>query len=166
MSTTLPTAVPAHKSILSRIIASIGIFMVHLFTGAGNGFNELAPAMQQGAVNGSQISQILKLFYAKGEAFVIQKITDVTGLPADVATQAVLSVAKDAGINTTSVQAYLDHIADTVQAGVTDNKWNALWQDVAKFAANYLTQGKLDWVTLSIGIIEYVFQTFVLGTIS
>lgn len=150
-----------HKTAVGRLLAAIGGFIVALFHSAGAAFNNLSPDQQKAAIDGSNISQILKTGYAKGEAWVLGEITTVTGLPADVAEQTILSIAKDNGVNTTSVQAYLDHIADKVQTTVTDNKWNAIWQDIAKFAANYLTQGKLDWVSLSLGIIEYAFQTFV-----
>lgn len=161
MSTVITTA--EHKTALGKILAAIGGFVVSLFHNAGKSWGDLTPSQQQGAINGSQVSEIIKNLYASGETAVVSKITEVTGLPADVAEQTVLSIAKDAGVNTTSVQAYLDHIADTVQKGVTDNKWNSLWQGVAMFGANYLTQGKLDWVTLSLGIIEYAFKTFVAG---
>lgn len=150
-----------HKTAVGKLLASIGGFFVSLFHNAGKSFKDLPPDQQKAAIDGSNISQLLKTGYKNGEAWIISEISKVTGLPADVATQTILSIAKDNGVNTDSVQAYLDHIADKVQAGVTDNKWNAIWQDIAKFAANYLTQGKLDWVSLSLGIIEYVFQTFV-----
>lgn len=151
----------AHKTAVGRLLAAIGGFIVALFHSAGAAFNNLPPDQQKAAIDGSNISQILKTGYKDGEAAVLTEITKVTGLPQDVATQAILSIARDNGVDVTSVQAYLDHIADKVQAGVTDNKWNAIWQDVAKFAATYLTQGSLDWVSLSLGVIEYAFQTFV-----
>lgn len=154
-------ATAKHKTALGKILVAIGGFIANLFHNAGKSFTSLPPDQQKAAIDGSNISQILKTGYAKGEAWTLGEITRVTELPADVAEQTILSIAKDNGVNTASVQAYLDHIADKVQEGVTDNKWNAIWQDTAKFAANYLTQGKLDWISLSLGIIEYVFQTFV-----
>lgn len=150
-----------HKTAVGRLLAAIGGFIVGLFHNAGKAFNELPPDQQKATIDGTNISQILKTGYMKGEKWVLGEIVNVTGLAPDVAEQAVLHVAKENGVNTTSVQEYLDHIADKIQAGVTDNKWNAIWQDIAKFAAGYLTQGKLDWVTLSLGIIEYALQTFV-----
>lgn len=155
----------AHKTAVGRLLAAIGGFFAHLFHNAGKSFNDLPPDQQQATINGTQIAQIIKSLYKSGEDAVISKIVGITGLSKDVAEHAVLSIAKDDGIDTTSVQAYLDHLADKVQAGITDNKWNALWQDLAKFGANYLTQGSLDWVSLSLGIVEYAFQTFVLGKI-
>lgn len=150
-----------HKTAVGKLLASIGGFFASLFHNAGKSFKDLPPDQQQATIDGSNISQIIKTGYAKGEDWLLGEIVNVTHLSPDVAKQTVLSIAKDNGVNTDSVQAYLDHIADKVQAGVTDNKWNAIWQDIAKFAANYLTQGSLDWVSLSLGIIEYVFQTFV-----
>lgn len=155
------TLTPQHKTALGKILAFLGSFIVNLFHNAGKSFEALPPDQQKATIDGTNISQILKTGYANGEAWILAEITKVTGLPSDVAQQTILSIAKDNGVDTTSVQAYLDHIADKVQSGVTDNKWNAIWQDIAKFAANYLTQGKLDWISLSLGIIEYVFQTFV-----
>jgi hypothetical protein len=150
-----------HKTAVGRLLAAIGGFIVAIFHSAGAAFNNLPPDQQKATIDGTNISQILKTGYKNGAEWVLDEITKVTGLPSDVAEQTVLHIAKENGVNTASVQEYLDHIADKVQAGVTDNKWNAIWQDIAKFAAGYLTQGKLDWVTLSLGIIEYALQTFV-----
>lgn len=150
-----------HKTAIGRLLASVGGFIVALFHSAGSAFNNLPPDQQKAAIDGSSISQILKTGYKNGATWILAEITKVTGLPSDVVEQTILSIAKDNGVNTTSVQDYLDHIADKTQGVITDNKWNAIWQDIAKFAANYLSQGKLDWVSLSLGIIEYAFQTFV-----
>lgn len=150
-----------HKTALGRLLAEIGGIIGNLFNSTKKDFNSLPPDQQQAAINGSQISQIIKTGYAKGEAWVITQVTALTGLPADVATQTILSIAKDDGVNVTSVQAYLDALADKIQVGITNNKWNALFEDLAKFGATYLTQGKLDWVTLGLGIIQYAFQAFV-----
>lgn len=162
MSTTTTTTTAAqHKTALGRLIQWLGSTIKSLFNSTGKAFNSLPPDQQKGAIDGTQISQIIKTGYSKGEAWVLGEITAKTGIPADVATQVILTIAKDSNINVTSVQAYLDHIAKTVQAGITDNHWNSIWQTAAQFGATYLTQGKLDWVSLGLGIIEYAFQVFV-----
>jgi hypothetical protein len=150
-----------HKTALGRLIQWLGSTIGKLFNSTGKAFKELPPDQQQGAIFGSQISQIIKNGYAKGEAWVISEISNVTGLPSDVVEQTVLSIAKDAGVNTASVQVYLDHLADKLQSGITDNGHDALFETIAKFAASYLTQGKLNWVTLGLGIIEYVYNAYI-----
>jgi hypothetical protein len=52
----------------------------------------------------------------------------------------------------------LNSLADKAQAAVTDTAWNNLWQLIAKSAATVLSGGKLNWVSLSLGLVEIVFQ--------
>jgi predicted regulator of amino acid metabolism with ACT domain len=118
-------------------------------------------ADQDNVIAGVNIAQIIKENYTKGEDAVVSLIVDKTGIPKDVVEQGILTIAKDAGINTTSVQSYLDTIADKIQAGITDNHWNALWENVAKFAASFLSDGKLNWVTLGMGVIQFALQAIV-----
>ena len=148
------------KTWLGKLIAEIGEFFGSLFNGAKKAFNSLSHEQQQALINGVNVSQIIKEGYAKGEAYVVAEIAKVTGLSADVITPLILSIAKDAGINVTSVQAYLDAIANKVQAGITDNGWNNLFSDIASFAASWLSTGTLNWASLAIGLVEFAYQHF------
>lgn len=160
MSTTAVTTA-AHKTFFGKLIASIGGFFSTLLAGAKKGFNALSPVQQQALINGVNIAQIIKENYAKGEASVVSLISQKTGLPADAVSTAILAIAKDAGVNVTSVQAYLDTLANKIQSGITDNNWNSLFSDIAAFGASYLSTGSLNWVSLSLGLIEFAYQHFV-----
>lgn len=157
----MTTQTETQKTFFGKLIAAIGSFFEHLLSGAKTAFDNLPPDQQQALINGVNISQIIKENYTKGETAVVQLIADKTGLPSDVITQAILAIAKDAGINVTSVQAYLDSLADKVQAGITDNGWNSLFSDIAAFGASWLSTGSLNWVSLSIGLIEWAYQHFI-----
>jgi hypothetical protein len=149
------------KTGISKLIAVIGAFIAGLFKTAGKAFNSLPKEQQDAIIQGVNISQIIKDNYAKGEIAVLSMIIDKTGVSADVAEFAVLAVAKDMGINVSTVQDFLNVLADKVQAGITDNHWNELWQSIAKFGASYLSTGKVDWVTLSLGVVEFALHQFV-----
>lgn len=148
-------------SFISRLLESIGDFFSHLFTGVENGFEQLPKEQQDPIIQGTNISQILKDGYKNGAEAVVETIATKLNVSTDVATGVVIQVGKDLGINTDKVQDVLDHIADQIQAGITDNAWNGLWQNVAKFAASWMSTGSVNWVTLSMGVIEFVLQKFV-----
>jgi len=154
------TETEQHKTFFGKIIASIGGFIAHLFTGAKNAFNDLPKEQQDAIIQGVNISQLLKEGYKEGAGYVLAEIETKLNIPADVATQLLLTVFKDMGINVTKVQDGLDQIADKVQAGITDNNWNSLWQIGAKSAAQWLSQGKLDWVSLAMGLVEWAYLHF------
>jgi hypothetical protein len=157
----LTTQTHAQKTLFGRLLATIGGFFISLVSGARGAFNKLSPEQQKALIDGTNISQILKENYKQGEVAVLALITKTTGIPADVATQVILAIAKDAGVNVTSVQDYLNHLADKVQAGITDNGWNALFSDIASFGASWLSTGSLNWVSLGMGLIEFVYQHFI-----
>lgn len=149
------------KTFFGRLIADFGAFLLHLFTGAKNAFNDLPPQQQQDIINGVNISQIIKDGYTKGEQFVVDEVSKTLNLPVDVTQQVILTGLKDIGINVTSIQAGFDQLAAKIQAGITDTHWNSLWQTVASSAAQWLSTGSLNWVSLAMGLIEWAFQHFV-----
>lgn len=150
-----------NESWFKRLIDSIGEIISHLLHGAQNAFNNLPKEQQDAIISGVNVSEILKTSASQGEAAVVKLVADKIGMSTDVATGLILNIGKDLGIDANSVQDVLDHIADKAQSAVTDNSWNALWQDIAKFAASWLSTGSLNWVTLALGVIEFAFQKFV-----
>jgi len=146
---------------IGKLLASIGTFFVHIFNGAKNGFEAMPQAQQQEVIQGVNIAQVIKTGYSKGADYIVNEISNVTHVSPDVATTAIIAIAKDSGVNVDSVQAYLDHIADKIHAGITDNHWNNLWESVAKFAASFLSDGKLHWEVLGLGVIQYALQAII-----
>jgi hypothetical protein len=159
----LTTQTHAQKTFFGSLLAAIGGFFANLVSGARGAFNKLSPDQQKALIDGTNISQILKENYKQGESSVLALITKTTGIPTDVATQVILAIAKDAGVNVTSVQDYLNHLADKVQSGITDNGWNALFSDIAAFGASWLSTGSLNWVSLGMGLVEFVYIHFIAG---
>lgn len=149
-----------HKTFFGKLIAAIGGFFAHLVTGAKSAYDELPKEQQDALVQGVNISELMKQGYTKGGDWLLGQIETKLSIPPDVATQLLLTVLKDMGINVTKVQDGLDQLANKVQAGITDNNWNSLWQLGAKSAAQWLSQGKLDWVSLSMGLVEWALQHF------
>ena len=150
-----------HKTALGRLLQSIGGFFSGLFNSAKTAFNNLTPAEKDAIISGVNISQLIKDNYKLGEGAIVGLISTKTGLSAPVVSAAILSIGKDLGIDTGKIQDVLDHIANTVQKGLTDPAWNNLWQAIAKFGAMYLSNGRLDWVSLSMGLVEWAVQTFI-----
>lgn len=160
------TQTEQQKTFFGHLIESIGAFLSHLFTGAKNAFEELPPQTQQDIINGVNISQIIKDGYAKGEQFVVDEVSKTLNLPVDVTQQVILTGLKDIGINVTSIQTGFDQLAAKIQAGITDTNWNSLWQTLASSAAQWLSTGSLNWVSLAMGLIEWAFQHFVKAPVS
>lgn len=148
------------KTFFGRLIASIGDFFAHLVTGAKNAFDELPKQQQDDIVNGVNISQILKEGYTDGKDAVLTAIETKLNIAPDVAEQLLLVALKDVNINEPDLQAGFDKLAERIQAGVTDNHWNDLWKTIAKSAAQWLSQGSLDWISLGMGLVEFALQHF------
>lgn len=148
---------------LKTIIASIGEFFAKLFGDTKDAFNDLPKEQQDAIIQGVNISQIIKDGYAKGEAFVVTQIAAKLNVSEDVANGVILYVLKSFGINEPSIQEGFDKLADRVQSGLTDEGWNGLWQLGAQSAASWMSTGKLNWLTLSLGVVEFVVQHFIKG---
>ena len=155
-----------HKTFFGRLIAAIGGFLSHLFTGAKTAFDELPKEQQDAIVQGVNISQLLKEGYTKGVDFVLKEIEAKLSIPEDVATQLLFVALKDIGINETDLQAGFNKLADRIQSGITDNNWNDLWKTIAKSAAQWLSQGSLNWISLGMGLVEWALQHFLKAKIA
>lgn len=132
-----------------------------LFNSAKKEFSNLSPADQQGLINGSKLSEFLKQRIGEAEDAIIFDAADYLGVSPDVAKAAILAVGKDLGVDTGKVSDVLNKLADEAQSAITDNKWNSLWQLVAQSASQWFTQGKFPWATLSMGLLEFVYHSFV-----
>lgn len=151
----------AQKSFFGSLLAAIGGFFSHLVSGAKSAFSDLPKEQQDAIIQGVNISQILKDGYTKGVDAVLSEIQSKLNIPVDVATILLQTALKDVGIDEADLEIGFGKLADKIQAGITDNHWNSLWQTVAKSAAQWLSIGKVDWVSLSMGLIEWSFQRFV-----
>jgi len=143
---------------LKSIVASIGHFFERLFNHTKDDFNNLPPDQQDAIIKGVNLSQIIKNGYAKGEQALLTEVSQSIGVPEDIAKAVILHVMHSLGINVTEVQAGLDRLAGRIERTVTDDGWNGLWESVAKFAASWLSTGKLNWVTLGLGVVEFAYQ--------
>jgi len=149
------------KTFFGRLLAAIGGFFSHLVSGAKTAFSQLPKEQQDAIIQGVNISQILKDGYTKGVDFVLGEIEAKLNIPADVAKILLQTALKDVGIDEADLQTGFNKLADKLQAGVTDTHWNSLWQTIASSAAQWLSTGSLNWVSLAMGLIEWAFQRFV-----
>lgn len=150
-----------HKTFFGKIIAAIGGFISHLFTGAKTAFDELPEDQQNAIISGVSVSQIVKDGYKQGEDYVVNAVSEQAHIEASDAKLLILVALKDLGINVTGVQEGLDTLSAIIDKGLTGNDYNGLWRDLATSAAQWLTTGKLDWVSLSMGLIEWAYQHFI-----
>lgn len=151
-------------TVLGNLIQSIGHFFENLFKTTQNAFNELPKEQQDAIVQGVNISQLIKDGYKAGETALVSEVATKLNISTDVATGVILHTLNSIpGINTTTIQAGLDKLADNIQAGITDDGWNGLWETVAKAGASFLATGSISWVTLGLGVVEFAFQHFIKG---
>lgn len=122
----------------------------------------LTPEQQEAIINGSRIAEMIKVGYREGADYLIGQVMDLTGLQREPVETLLLAILKDKwGITIQSIQEGLDKGAEAIEEGVTENGWNDLWQGLAKFAAGYLSNGKLDWISLSLGVLEFAYRKFI-----
>lgn len=148
---------------LKTLINSIGHFFSGLFKSTQKAYNELPEDQQQAILNGVNIAEIIKQGYKEGEEYLVAVIAAKANISTDIARGVIDHVLKSWGINETSVQAGLDKLAQTIEKGLTNDGWNGLWETVAKSAASFLGTGRVNWVTLGLGVVEFAYQKFIKG---
>lgn len=145
-------------SFLSKLIASIGHFFERLFKDTQDAFKELDPQQQDAILNGVKLSQIIKNNLDKTEDEIVSIVASELNISNDVATQLILFVGKNLGIDSPKVDLVIAWIKNKESVFLTDLQHNSLFESIAKFASVWLSTGKLDWVSLSMGLVEYAYQ--------
>lgn len=140
-------------SIFSDLFGGLWKLIKGLFESTATEFNKLPKEQQDAAFTSAQISQILKDNIGRGETYIKDVITSRLGLSADVVNGLFDSVAKDLNYDN-----LIDGLSNRISQGITDNAHNALFEDIAKFTALFLSAGTLNWITLALGMIEYAYQ--------
>ena len=148
---------------LKTLIQSIGHFFEKLFGSTRDAFNELPKEQQDAIVSGVNVAEIIKEMYGIGEDNLIRAISQKLLVSESVSKAVIMHVLKSLGINTDTVQDGLDNLAGRVENTITDDGWNGLWESVAKFAASWMSTGKLNWVTLGLGVVEFAYQKIFKG---
>lgn len=148
---------------LKNLIQAIGNFFEKLFGSTKDAFNELPKEQQEAVLDGVNISELIKQGYAKGEAALLKEIATRLNIEPDTAYQVTLHVLQSLGINVSNVQDGLNQLSNRIENTLTDDGWNGLWESVAKFAASWMSTGKLNWITLGLGVVEFAYQKIFKG---
>ena len=143
---------------LKSLIKSIGEFFANLFSSTGDAFDALPKDQQSDIINGIQVSQVIKLFYKQGETAVIKEVAERLNVSENVAIGVVDHALKAWGINETSIDAGLKELQDIIDKGISDGGWNSLFKTLADNAAIFLGTGRVNWITLSFGVLEFAYQ--------
>ncbi len=148
---------------LKNLISKIGHFFANLFNSTKDAFNELPKEQQDAIIKGVLISEVIKTGYITGEATLIKYVAEKSEVSEDVAKAVILHVLHSLGINVSNIQDGLDRLAGRIENTITNDGWNGLWESVAKFAASWLSTGKLNWITLGLGVVEFAYQKIFKG---
>lgn len=140
-------------SIFSSIFGGLWKLIKGLFESTQDEFNKLPKEQQDAILQGVQVSQIIKDGVGKAESEIIQLVSDKLGISHDIATGLFAQLSADL-----KVDQVVSGVADKIEAGLTDLAHNALFDNIAKFAASFLGAGQVNWLTLALGVIEYAYQ--------
>lgn len=142
-------------SFITRILNG---FLNIFRSAASKAWNSLSKDLQNHALTASSVVQIIKTTLDKSYIDVVVLISRATGFDTAAVNSFIIAVGKDAGITANSAEMVFNELQRTAKDIDTDNGWNAFFQNLAKFGANFLSGGKLDWVSLSYGIIQIAFE--------
>lgn len=145
-------------SVFSSIFGGLWKLIKGLFESTKDAFEQLPPDQQKAILDGTNLSQLLKDNFNRAEVYVIDLVAVKLDVSFDVAKAAILYVGKQMRVTEASVQAVLDHVAETETSEIDDIAHNSFFKQIAEFASFFLGAGALNWVTISLGVIEYAYQ--------
>lgn len=140
-------------SIFSSLFGGLCKLIKGLFESTQDEFNKLPKEQQDAILQGVQVSQIIKDGVGKAESEVIQLVSDKLGISHDIAAGLFAQLSADL-----KVDQVVAGVADKIESGLTDLAHNALFDNIAKFAASFLGAGQVNWITLGLGVVEYAYQ--------
>jgi hypothetical protein len=140
-------------TIAGNILRAIGHAFASLFKSAETHFT---PEDQAAILNGSMIPQIIKQNLDLGELAIIQLITTRIGMPPTEVQALLQGLYKQFNVATLSEY---QNILKSSQGSV----WMGILETSAKILAIALSNGKLTWESLGLGLLQYAYNSFIAG---
>jgi len=128
-------------------------------------FNDLPKDEQDALIKGGQFGEIVKQNFRNGYHAVLADASHVLGLSEAQADELLVALGKKLGINSQYGFATIDYLQSEFNKGLEDSSWDALWTTVSGQLQIILGGGKVNWVTVAIGLTEFVYQKFVKGKV-
>lgn len=144
-------------SILS-FLESLSPFLV---SAARKTFDNLEDAVQEAGINGSLFAQIIKENVEATESDVNNLVKDKLKLNDDQL-QALLGAIR-AEYNIPTALSVTKFLQAKFYDATSDILHNSLANEVAAIVSIILSKGKLSWLTLLMGVGEYIYRKFVKG---
>lgn len=142
-------------SFITNILnAILGLFR----SAAQKAWASLSKDLQNNALTASNLAQLIKTSADSAYLDFVALAVTKTGLTVAQINALLSSIGKDLSIQETLPENIFKSIQEKAKAIDTDNGWAALFQNIAKFAATYLSNGRLDWQSLSFGIIQVAYE--------
>lgn len=144
------------------IISFLEKLFPFLVSAARKTFDQLEDAVKEAGINGSLFAQIIKENVEAAETDVNNLIKDKLKLNDDQL-QALLGEIRGK-YNIPSALSVTKFLQAKFYDVTDDILHNSLANEVAAVAAIILSKGKLSWLTLLMGVGEYIYRKFVKGT--
>jgi hypothetical protein len=143
------------------IFKDVANFFSDLFRGAAEkAWAHLHEDAKDNAITGANFAQVIKESIGVGYDEFISRVSAETKLSTEQIEGVLDRIAEDLGITAEGYDNIYIAIQDKANTVLSDTGWNALFQNIAKFVSIYLTSGKLDWITLSLGVAQIAYEKF------
>ena len=142
---------------LKSIIESIFPF---LFNAVERFFDKLPKDQQQALIQAGQFGQVIKKFLNDGYQAIIDE-SEKLGIDSMTADKLLNDLGGKLGLTVKDGADLIDQLQAKVNAGLQDSAWDNLWTSVSGQLAIIIAGGTINWPTLALGLIEFVYRKFV-----
>lgn len=140
-----------------------------LFSEVTKEWDSLIPEEQQALVHAGQIGQILKEEIAEDEAELLAAIGTKLNLTPDQVNSTLIAIFTALGYDLGAaeatveqkVSAGIDQIQAKIDAGLSDDDYNALWETVTGTAVSLSSKEPVNWLNIITIIGKFVYDKFI-----
>ncbi|QTE37462.1 hypothetical protein J3L18_30930 [Mucilaginibacter gossypii] len=142
---------------LKSILESIFPF---LFNAVERFFDKLPKDQQQSLIQAGQFGQIIKKFLTEGYQAIIDEAGKI-GIDSMTADKLLNDLGGKLGLTVKDGADLIDQLQAKVNAGLQDSAWDNLWTSVSGQLSIIIAGGAINWPTLALGLVEFVYQKFI-----
>lgn len=132
-----------------------------LFNAVERAYDGLTQAQKNALLLGGQFGQLLKTCLTEGYSALVDKAASELNLTQAQVDDLLTALAKKLNINISAPSELIDKLQAQVNAGMEDSSWDALWTTVSGQLAIIIGGGAINWPTLALGLLEFVYQKFI-----
>ncbi len=133
-----------------------------LFSAIEREWKKLPEKTKEVMIESAKIGQLLKTSYKMGYDACVKLIAEQFGMTNEEVDKMLMTLANLMGFDINTPYEFFDRLELEAAKRVENSSWDSLWTTLQGQLHVIRTEGRMKWPQLAMGLIQFVFEKFIL----